>query len=322
MRAGFVLRGKIMRRHLLGFILLAGVAAPALAQRAEPIERRVDRIEQQLHAVQRRVFPNGAGPNGSGNVAEPEIPADVQAAMGGAPGGSAIANLTTRVDALEAQLRSLTGQVEQQAHRTGEIEDQIARLRTEMSGRIDRLEPATRPANPPASRPTQPAGDDEPAAPARPARSGGGGGGGGGGAVANAANAEDAYNVGFHLWEQRRFGDAETALEEAATRFPSGRWLSWTRNLQGRAYLDDSKPATAARILLANYQDNPQGERAPDSLYYLGQALTRLNRRTEACRVYDELARVYPNARDAIRSRLGEARTAARCTAAAAAARE
>jgi len=87
------------------------------------------------------------------------------------------------------------------------------------------------------------------------------------------------------------------------------------RNLQGRAYLDDNKPATAARILLANYQENPRGERAADSLYYLGQALTRLNRQAEACRVYDELAQVYPQMREEIRRRLPQARTDARCPA-------
>ena len=96
--------------------------------------------------------------------------------------------------------------------------------------------------------------------------------------------------------------EAQTALEAAATRYPNSRWTSWMRNLQGRAYLDDNKPATAARILLANYQDNPRGERAADSLFYLGQSLTRLNRRAEACRVYDELAQVYPNMRDYIRT--------------------
>ena len=85
------------------------------------------------------------------------------------------------------------------------------------------------------------------------------------------------------------------------------------RNLQGRAYLDDNKPATAARIFLDNYQNNPRGERAADSLYFLGQALTRLNRKPEACRVYEELAQVYPNMRDYIRTRLPQARTDARC---------
>ena len=93
---------------------------------------------------------------------------------------------------------------------------------------------------------------------------------------------------------------------------------SWIRNLEGRAYLDDNKPATAARVLLANYQDNPRGERAADSLYYLGQSLTRLNRRPEACRVYDELAQVYPNVREQIRRLLPAARSDAHCGAAAA----
>lgn len=284
-----------MRVSLLGLILLASTAAPALAQRAETVEHRVDRIEQELRAVQRRVFPNGTT-----QFAEPEIGAQAPAGAGPGAAGDALSNLNARVDALETQLRTLTGQVEQQTYRTGQIEDAIARLRTELGARIDRLEPAARP-EPAPVRP-------EPAAepPARPAAT-----------PAAPDSAEAAYNAGYRLWDQRHFAEAETELEAAATRFPSSRWTSWMRNLQGRAYLDDNKPATAARILLANYQDNPQGERAADSLYYLGTALTRLDRRTEACRVYDELARVYPNMRDFLRGHLAEARTAAHCTAAA-----
>ncbi len=286
-----------MRFHLLGLVLIAAAAMPAtaLAQtRPATVEQRVSRLEQQLRAVQRRVFPGGTG-----QVVEPEIPAEVQAVMGGAPGGDAMSNLIARVDALEAQLRTLTGQVEEQGNRTRQIEEQVARLRADLTARIDRLEP------PPVARPAEPS-RPEPAAepPARPSASA---------SASSADGAEEAYNVGFRLWDQRRFAEAQTALETAVTRYPNSRWTSWMRNLQGRAYLDDNKPATAARILLANYQNNPRGERAADSLYFLGQALTRLNRRAEACRVYDELAQVYPNMRDFIRTRLPEARTAARC---------
>ncbi|HYN46635.1 MAG TPA: tetratricopeptide repeat protein [Allosphingosinicella sp.] len=284
-----------MRFHILGLILLASATAPAPAQtRPETVERRIERLEQQLRAVQRRVFPNGQA-----QFVEPEIPADVQAVMGGAPRGDAMTNLNDRVDALEAQLRSLTGQVEEQGNRTRQIEDGLARLRTDLGARLDRLEPPLRPA---AALP-EPA-IEAPAfqAPRAPA--------------AAIDSAEEAYNVGYRLWDRRRFAEAQTALEAAAVRYPNSRWTSWMRNIQGRAYLDDNKPATAARILLANYQANPRGERAADSLFYLGNALTRLNRRAEACRVYDELAQVYPNMRDFIRTRLPEARTAARCSAA------
>jgi len=286
-----------MRSHLLGVILIISVAAPALAQRRdEPIDRRVDRIERELRAVQRRVFPGG-------RFVMPEIPAQAAtAAPGGTVSGDALASLTARVDALEAQLRSLTGQVEEASHRSREVEDQIARLRAELAGRIERLEAAPRPAAEPAAAPPRPRPQPAAAAPDEPAPP-----------AAAVPTAEEAYNAGFRLWNEHRYAEAAAALDAAATRYPNTRWTSWMRNLQGRAQLDDNKPATAARILLANYQDNPRGERAADSLFYLGQALTRLNRRAEACRVYDELASVYPEMRAEIRRRIPQARTDARC---------
>src|SRR3954454_426413 len=100
-----------MRFHLVGMLLLASVAMPAAAQRAETPEKRIERLEQQLRAAQRRVSPTGA------EVA-PEI--EQQPAAGvqaGVPASSAVADLTARVDSLEAQLRELTGQSEQNGNR-------------------------------------------------------------------------------------------------------------------------------------------------------------------------------------------------------------
>ena len=288
-----------MRFRLLGLVLMAGVAMPAIAQRAVPLDRRVDRLEQELRAVQRRVFPNG-----NAQFVEPEIGAQPGFTPGGNVSGDALANLSARVDAIEAQLRTLTGQIEESNHRSIALDEQILRLRAELSGRIERLEAPVRPAaaEPPPAAPARPRPAETAASPPaeRPASTA-------------PDDAEGAYNAGFRLWSEHHYAEAQAALEAAATRFPNSRWTSWMRNLQGRAYLDDNKPATAARILLANYQDNPRGERAADSLYYLGQALTRLNRRPEACRVYDELVRVYASMRDEIRRRLPQARNDAHC---------
>jgi TolA-binding protein len=286
-----------MRLHLIGLIVLAGLSwqAPAQAQQPQTVERRVDRLEQQLRAVQRRVFPNG-------NV-QPEVGEPAAAGPAAATGGDAMTSLTQRVDALETQLRALTGQIEENGYRTRQLEEQVARLRTDLTARLDRVDPPA-PAPVPVTVEPRPEPRAEPPAeaPAEPAP-----------AASVPASAEAAYNAGYRLWDGRRYAEAQAALEAAATRYPTGRWISWIRNLQGRAYLDDGKPATAARILLANYTDNPRGDRAADSLYYLGEALTRLNRRTEACRVYDELARVYPTMRDQLRALLPEARRTARC---------
>jgi TolA-binding protein len=294
-----------MRIHLLTAILLASLAAPVAAQR-DPVERRVERLEQQLRAVQRRVFPNGAGAE-----VEPEIPVQNQPAARPGVAGSAVADLTARIDALEAQLAALTGQIEESAHRTRQVEEALSRFRTDATARLVRLEaepaetaaPAQPAATPPARRPERTAAAAEPEAepaaeaPPRPADA-----------------AEEAYNAGYRLWEQRRYEEAQTALQAVAQRYPRSRWASWASNLAGRAFLDDGKPATAARVFLANYQNNPQGERAADSLYFLGRSLVQLNRRPEACRVFDELAQVYPTMRDWIRQRLPEARREARCT--------
>jgi TolA-binding protein len=98
-----------------------------------------------------------------------------------------------------------------------------------------------------------------------------------------------------------------------AKRYPKHARASYALNLAGRAYLDEGKPASAAKVLLSNYQTNPKGERAADSLYFLGQALVELKKPAEACRVYDELAEVYPDMRDWLKERLPAAREAAKC---------
>jgi TolA-binding protein len=299
-----------MRFHLVAMLLVASAAVPAAAQRNESPERRIERLEQQLRAVQRRVFPNGA------EVA-PEIdrqePAGVQP---GVPASSAVADLTARVDSLEAQLRELTGQVEQNGNRLRQVEEGLTRLRDTTGGRLDVLERGSAPADEPdrpstsssssssSARPPRPAAvetaDDPPAA--RPAASTGD------------AAAEDAYNAGFRLWEGKRYTEAQKALEAAAKRYPKSKWASWASNLAGRAYLDAGKPATAAKAFLANYQANPKGERAADSLYFLGQALVTLDKPADACKAYEELQDVYGAAmRDWLRQRLPAARTQAKC---------
>ena len=294
-----------MRFHLVGMLLLASVATPAAAQRAESPEKRIERLEQQLRAVQRKVFPGGA------EIA-PEIePQSAAGSEAGVPASSAVADLTARVDSLEAQLRELTGQVEQNSNRQRQMENAIAQLRDSTGGRLDALEragaPPAEPERPVASSPQLPrpsaavtaAGEVPAVRPASPSAEG---------------DAEEAYNAGFRLWEAKRYLDAQQALEAVAKRYPGSKWSSWASNLAGRAYLDAGKPATAAKTFLANYQGNPKGERAADSLYFLGQALVALDKPADACKAYDELQDVYGAAmRDWLRQRLPEARRQAKC---------
>lgn len=292
-----------MRFHLVAAILVAGCAVPALAQSA-PVERRVSKLEQEMRAVQRKVFPGGAGA-----IIEPEIRQQANAGpLPGAPAGSAVSDLTARVDALEAQLATLTGQMEQNSFRVRQVEESLASFRADAQARLSEMERSRAPAPETVQEPAPEAAEpvEAPSPDAEPAE-------------AESAEptdpAETAYITGYRLWDQRKYKEAQASLEAMAKQHPRHQRASFARNLAGRAYLDDGKPATAAKVFLSNYQINPKGERAADSLLYLGEALMKLNKPAEACKVYDELQDVYgPNMRDFLKQRLPEARAEAKCS--------
>ena len=104
---------------------------------------------------------------------------------------------------------------------------------------------------------------------------------------------EDAYTAGFHQWEDGQYDQAIATLKAFTAAYPKHRRASFANNLIGRALLDKGDARSAATALLANYRSNPGGERASDSLYYLGQALMKLGQPGQACKAYGELDAVY-----------------------------
>ena len=308
------------------------------------VTRRIDRIERELRAVQRRVFPGAQD-----GLFQPELqPADAGATPGVST-TSPVADLTARVDAIEAQLTRLTEQVEQTGFRQREMEATIARLRTELTGRLDRIEagtvptsaaptpapttpiavtpPRPTPSPTPAPRPTPaPTPTPSPSPAPRPTTSATT-------PVAASANtaerrarvaaievpatgndAEDAYIYGYRLWEADLYPEAQVQLQKVLDTFPNHRRASYAGNLLGRAFLDNSQPTQAVRAFYDNYRTRPRGERAPDSVYFMGMALIQLNRRTDACQTFDEFTRVYgATASEDLRNRVATARGTAGC---------
>lgn len=306
-------------RILIAVAILAagsGWSAPVLAQSA--IEGRVDRLEREMRAVQRRVFPGGAG-----RTVEPEIvapPLDLSAP--GVPAGSPIANLETRLTSLESQLATLTGQIEQAQYRNRQLEESFEAYKRATDARLTAIErgaatgtgttaPAT---GAPAPTPRPAAGGTTTARPpaidaGRAERIA---------AVERPATGdapEDAYVYGYRLWQARLYPEAQAELRGMVAKFPQHRRASYAQNLLGRAYLDEGKPNLAAIAFLENYKKMPKGERAPDSLHYLAQALLKLNRQKEACEAYAELDEVYGTTLSAsLRSEVNAGRTAAKCS--------
>ncbi|HEX2812361.1 MAG TPA: hypothetical protein VHO04_06730 [Sphingopyxis sp.] len=290
---------------MMKHVTLMGVAAVAIAAAApaqaqdQTVTKRVDRLEKEMRAVQRQVFPGGAPTFFEGEIAPDNTPGER------AKAATPIADLTARVDALESQLQTLTGQTEQNAYQLRELEKQFTAYKAEM----DRRFPAEAAAEAtPASLPVVPTVKPTPAvttaaAPAKkpaatPAKA----------ASPDAARLalvkkveipstgneqQDAYDYGFRLWDAKLYPEAETQLKTVVTKWPKSNQASFAQNLLGRAYLDEGKPSLAAVAFYNNYKDRPSGPRAPHSLMYMGVALEKLGRKADACKAFRELDDVY-----------------------------
>lgn len=292
--------------------LMSGTAA--VAQDAN-IDGRVGKLEKEMRAVQRQVFPNGAG-----KFIEPDIQSPTTAKPATSSTSTATADLIARVDALEAQLATLTGQVEQQGNATRGLEARLKLIESQLasaqpSASVSSPAPAaSAPAPAPVTvRPKPVPTVTKPAIAAKPSAS----------RVAAVAAIErpstgdafeDGYNYGYRLWEAKFFPEAQTTLAETVTKFPKHRRASYARNLLGRAWLDDKKPATAVKVFYDNYKADPRGDRAPESLFFLGSALTDLGKTAEACEAFGELAKAYPDvATGRLAERIASGKTRAKC---------
>lgn len=299
------------------------LSASAVAQDAN-IDGRVSKLEKEMRAVQRQVFPAGAG-----KFVAPDIQSPTTTQPENTTTTSATSDLLVRVDALEAQLATLTGQVEQQGNNMRGLEARLKILETQLasaqlaSAPQETAVPATAASVVPAAAPVPAAVTVKPkpvVAAAKPVAST---------AKPSAARVaavaaierpatgdafEDGYTYGFRLWEAKFYPEAQATLEETLNKYPKHRRASFLRNLLGRAWLDDKKPATAVKIFYDNYKADPRGERAPDSLLFLGSALTDLGKTAEACEAYGELSKAYPDvATGRLADRITAGKTRAKC---------
>lgn len=245
-----------------------------------------------MTAVQRKVFPGGVPvqPDITAQSATPELP----------PASSPVADLMARVTSLETQLATLTGQVEQNSYRLKQVEQQIDTMKAATAAAASappELSAAATPAAkaPIAGAPAKAAGSG--AAPPKPAVAGPSEARKTAVAAVDRPDtgdaANDAYSYGFRLWEAKFYPEAQAQLKTTLEKFGNTSIGSRTQNLLGRAYLDDGKPTLASLAFYENYQKRPTGDRAAQSLVYLGEALLQLKKPADACKVYGQIAQDY-----------------------------
>jgi TolA-binding protein len=313
--------GPITALAAAALITLPSSAASAQRQPATP-EQRIDRLERQVEQVQRQVFPRGRPADTAGIAGEP------------AATQSSVTTLDQRLDALERQMADLLRQSEENGHRLQNLEGDLTKVRTDQDRRMGALEqrineaaavaPVVQPTVPEAA-PARPTTTKPPATKPSTSKSTKSG------AKIEAVPAtstptetaetapvmdagEEAYTEGFHLWEQGNYDQAISTLKAFTAAYPRHRRVSYANNLIGRALLSKGQARDAAAVFLANYRGNPAGDRAGDSLYYLGQATMQLGQPAQACRAYEEFDAIYgPKARADLRKQVTDAKAQAQC---------
>lgn len=287
---GVMMRGGRDAVLALSALAVIGTAAPASAQ---VDEARMRKLEAEVRAMQRKVFPGG-----SGQYFPQDNAAGAGQTAGAAPATSAVTDILARLDALETRLASLTAQVETNANAMALLSGRVATLESGAGiGQPQASAPGSAPATgsaPAAVTPPKPATPTAPAAkPAGPsserlARVQ---------AItkpATADAAEDEYTYGFRLWEARLYPEAQQQLQLYVQKYPTHRMISYGRNLLGRAYLDDGKPKDAAPWFVKNYDDDVQGARAADSLLYLAESMIAIKDTKRACIALAKFSETYP----------------------------
>lgn len=225
---------------------------------------------------------------------------------------ASVINLDNRIVALERQLADVLRTEEENARRISQLESTLQQEREASAAKIANLESRLASGGATQSEPASVAAPDKPKT-----------------AIASTSNpkpinavvttgegdpAEEAYDAGYQLWKAGKYEQAIGALRAFSSAYPNHRRASWANNLAGRAMLDKGEPRAAAEALLANYRGNPKGERAADSLFYLGQSLMKLDQPSQACKAYGELEAVYgSNMRADLQKLLPAAKAEAKC---------
>ena len=284
-------------------LVLAAMMPPLAAAEPPPLDRRVGTLEKQMQAVQRKVFPGG-----DARYFTPDITPDVPpaAAPEGTPASAPLADLTTRVDALERQVRGLTGAVEEAQNQQRVADETFAKYRGDTDFRLNAIEHPAQPAAPPL--PTDAPPPAKPVKPAKPLPAKDD-------AAAQAVlTVEEQWRAAYALYVSKDYPAAETAMTAFLAANPKAARASNAQYWLGRSYMAHEQSALAAKAFLDGYKKYPTGERAPDSLLWLGNALTALKKPTEACQALDELPVSYPDRMTpALRIAAAKARKDAKC---------
>jgi len=289
--------------RLAGALILGLVIAlPARAQddgEARALQERLQRLDRELSTVQQQVY---RGRPAAGAASGAPAPAASDAEI------TAARTLQTRITALEGELRTTTGQMEEVNFAVGDLRQRLDRLVNDLDFRLAALEKAFK-EHPPraAATPAAAPGATKPDAAAKPAAAP---------AVVKLPKGtpKQQYEFAFDLLKRSEYAQAEQALKLFVAAHPTDPLAPNAQYWLAETFFVRNNFADAAAQYLVGYQKYPQSPKAPDALAKLGLSLAKLGKTPAACAAFARFQKEYPAATGALRGRVAEERTRLKCS--------
>jgi tol-pal system protein YbgF len=275
----------------MAVVMWSGVAVPAGHAQDPDVQsllQKVQRLQRELNTLQRHVF-RGETP-----------PASAQGAAAGAAdiGRPQAARLELRLSQFETELRTLTGQVEEQSFRLNQLNQKLDRLVAGLDQRQQQPAPAgVAPQSQISQSELQAAQAQSGTAVAAAPNPAGAASGAGG------TTPEAKYKHAHNLLNQANYDGAQLALQAFLDEYPdnllAGNAMYWL----GETYYVRKRYDEAAVIFAEGFKNYPDGVKTPDNLLKLGKSLAALGSSEDACGTFTVLLERYAKAAPTILQR-------------------
>lgn len=268
-------------------LLTSAVTLQSVAQDAASDEKRIERVEKQLRAIQRKVF----GTDGTSIETTPQEPI----ATGDTSGRKLVADMSVKISAIERQMREITGRLEAIEYAQEQFTKKLDLFTKDTSIRFEemRTTAATTPASPGADTAVAPPKVPELALPE--------------------GSADSQFKWAFAYVAKNDFKNAQKALGLFLAKNPTGDLSANAHFWLGRVNFQEGKYAQAAEQFLQVFEGNPKHKKAAESLVELGSAMIKLGENNSACEAYLEFRRAYPDANARLKSRVEAGEKKAKC---------
>ncbi len=281
-------------RYLVAVFLLLSWSTASVAQKdSRELATKIDRIERQMRALQRKVFGSGGAV-----VAEPE--ASVPSAS--VSDRQVVADLSAKLGTVERQIRAMTGRFEELEFRQQQLNETIELLQRELAfqreemTRVSQTGPVAAPTATPAVAPK---------VEAQPERQE---------IELPKGDASEQYKYAFSFIQKNDLESGRIAMEKFlaanSDEVLSGNAKFWI----GRIHLRQAEYALAAKQLLELIEEHPNHGKRSDALVDLAEVLVALDSKPDACNALAEFRRGDAKAADRLKARADRVSKQAGCS--------